>query len=138
MTAEADSTNGKRRPMRQSARKVKFIFSDAEEDQESDFLPPTNKKKRSNNNKSVAGTTLANNNNNSQNFNTQLLMPQLFSPCQKLNESDSSVDEVEDEDDAENSLKIYQELLLKNMPQAQMLSIQSMVLQNRLQNQQFI
>jgi len=131
LPAENDLKNGnKRRPMRQSARKVKFIFSDAEEDQEADFLPPTNKKKRSHKNKSLTNNVIS-----TQNFSTQqLLMPQIFSQFQKLNESDHSSD-GDDEDQPENTLQIYQELLLKNMPQAQMLSLQNMVLQNQLQNQ---
>ncbi len=130
--------------MRQSARKVKFTFSDAEEDIESDFLPPTSKKKRYNKQenkssiKSAAEKTLKNSNTNIQNFNPQFIIPQLFSQNHNLNESDESTDGNEDDDDTENSLRIYQELLLKNMPQAQILSIQNMVLQNQLQNQNLL
>lgn len=137
LPVENDLTrDDKRRPMRQSARKVKFIFSDAEEDQEADFLPPTRKKKRSNKDKD---NSLTSNNNNNQNFSTeQLLTPQLFSQYQKnLNEKDNSSDD-DDENHTENSLKIYQELLLKNIPKAQMFSIQNMVLQNQLQNQSLL
>lgn len=126
---ESELSNGKRRPTRRSAQKVKFIFSDAEEDKDNDFVLPPSKKKRSNKQQHTPKIEPQ------QNFinNAQLMMPQFFPAQSPYEDSD-----IESDDDAENSLKLYQELLLKNMPQTQMLSIQNLVLQNQLQNQRLL
>lgn len=94
--------NGKRIPRRQSARKVKFIFSD--QDSEEDEKTSKRRKKQSNDQPLIGLTT------NSIKPTTTQLLPRIQQSVT------STYQNLESEDSDE---EYFQQLLRKNMPQAQ-------------------
>lgn len=108
--------NGKRIPRRQSARKVKFIFSDHEE---IDQVTPVKRKRTT---KTIKKAT----NNHMIPVEQPQILPQILPQFyQGINNNKSHYKNLESEDSEDD---MYQELLLKNMPQNY---IQNQILQTQ-------
>lgn len=98
-----DLANGKRRPTRKSARKVKFIFSDYEDN---DQQTPVKRKRP--NNKTIKKAS------NEHLIQTPQMLPQVLPQIyQDIPSTQARYHNLES-DDSDNDM--YQELLLKNMP----------------------